>query len=211
MRRIIRGRRARPSSDQFGSPSLFTGRQLTAIVIAFMAAIVFMPVAASAAGSLVTIVDGSSNTRAKVDSTGALKVGGTVSVGGITREAATNQFKHFGNVAFTSCQRLGPAPPAGQAYVITQVNVDTYQGAPGSSSNFISIFADASCNEGVATVTPQTLGVTNLPLGPGVTTKTGMSVRSQSASLLAQVSAFGYQIAASGAASAPAPQSAPHR
>jgi hypothetical protein len=190
----------------------FTGRQLTAIVIAGMMTIVLWPVAASAAGSLVTIVDGTTNKQAKVDSTGALKVGGTVAVGGVTREAATTQFVRLINIAGLSCATLGPAPPAGQAYVITSINVDVYQGTPGSSGSFIGIYKDAACSDPIGTVTPSAIGVTNLPLGPGATTKTRLSVSSHSSTLLAEVSAYGYQIAASGVSATASPRSsAPHR
>jgi hypothetical protein len=187
-------------------PAGFTGRQITAMVIAAMMAIILWPVAASAAGSLVTIVDGSTNAKAKVNSSGALKVGGTVNVGGtvavagVAREAATTQYRRFYNLTATTCHTLSPAPPTGQGFVLRSLNVDVYGGAPGSGSRYISIFRDNNCSEIIATVTPGSLGVTNVDLGPGITSTTAFSVRSSDSGLNATVYGFGYLIAASGVA-----------
>jgi hypothetical protein len=210
---FTRLRRPRTDTGFVAPPAGFTGRQMTAIVIAMMMMVVLWPVAASAAGSLVTIVDGSTNAKAKVDSTGALKVGGTVAVGGVTREAATTQYRHFYNLtSSTTCNTLSPAPPSGQGYLLRSLNVDVYGGAPGNGGKYISIYRDNHCVDIVATVTPGSLGVSNVDLGPGLTSKTTFSIRSSDATLSATVYGFGYLIPASGVVADAAPAGAsPHQ
>jgi hypothetical protein len=67
----------RSSSVPIGQPTGFTPRQVIGLVVAMAFLLIALPVGAKAAGSLVTLVDSSSSTQARVDAaTGGLRVGG---------------------------------------------------------------------------------------------------------------------------------------
>ncbi len=99
----------------------FTGRQLTTMVCVIVAAVAF-PVAASAvSGSSVFVTDSTSGAHAKVSSTGALNVTGSVN-DSLAPPAST--FTYFaGATEATGCNPVTPAVPAGKALVVTSVNV----------------------------------------------------------------------------------------
>jgi hypothetical protein len=75
-----------------GTPSggyRFTGRQVTAMVTTVLVAIVLAPLGAKAAGSLVTIVDGTTTQTATVDPNGSLQVtNGKVPLDVVVRNSA---------------------------------------------------------------------------------------------------------------------------
>jgi hypothetical protein len=98
-------------------------------------------------------------------------------------------------------------PPTGKAMVLTQALVDVFADpSPGPSQN-IELFKGPSCGGDVfADVNPPTVGVTVLPLDPGIGVPSGSAVSTfASGSVEAELYLFGYAVSsASVPASAPA-------
>jgi hypothetical protein len=182
---------------RFGKPS-------PAMVVAIIAVVVATAGTAFAAtGQLVNIVDpGNAARAAKVDSTGKLNVGdgsGPLSVDGTTtsRESPASTLVRGRAIAPSSCSQI-LAAPAGKALVIKTIHVDTYSNPSPNQGNYVGIYVGASCDSLALFVNPATLGLTSIPLDPGVTVPAGKSLSALSGgSVGVEVYAMGYTVPAS--------------
>ena len=147
----------------------FTGRQLTVMFCALMAAFVLVPstVYAVDAFSNVAIQDPTSGDKAKVTPANALKVDGTLTA----RESSPKDLVSFiGNGSGSTCQTVG-APPAGRAWVIKSLSANIFSngGTPFGPSQFLGVYTNTTCSYPYAWVmTPTSLGHNEVSLDPGL-------------------------------------------
>ena len=151
MVRIIRGRRhPRPATapEALLVPQVgITGRQLAAVVVALSFAFVLYPAGAHAAGTLMTIVDPTTTSKAKVDTTGALKVGdgtGPLTVdGGVRQALQANPWHYDGFIGGPGTEQTIFNPPTG----VTKLAITslTYAGLGNSSEPQIRLHGSAGC------------------------------------------------------------------
>ncbi len=167
-----------------------------------------MAIAADAAGSLVTLIDPSSNTgaggaAARVTS-GKLSVGdgaGNLTVDGtvVGRPAPLADYKRYHNIAAGTnfCTTLATAP-AGKAIVLQSIGFGVYQNPSPSSSDYFKLFSTPDCTGIILTdVTPPGLGLITLPVEPGIISTTGFSIL-EVGDLAADVHAVGYLTSSAG-------------
>ena len=183
----------------------FTNRQVTTMVVALMVAVVMLPGAVWAVDTFtnVAIQDPVSGFKAMVTNQRALKVGdgsGAVTVDGsvTARPAPVADFRSHYLVAFghSACHPL-PAPPAGRAFVLQTLNFDVNRN-PSPSGDLFQIVRGTTCaGTTVAIVTPPGIGLTTLPLDPGVVSTTGFSIRVVG-EVVADVTATGYLVPSAG-------------
>src|SRR5207248_5264765 len=124
-----------------------TGRQLAAAVVALSFAFVLYPAGAHAAGTLMTIVDPTTTSKAKVDTTGALKVGdgtGPLTVdGGVRQALQANPWHYDGFIGGPGTEQTIFNPPTG----VTKLAITslTYAGNGSSGAPQIRLHASANC------------------------------------------------------------------
>jgi hypothetical protein len=199
----------------------FTGRQLTAIVLGLIAAIL-VPGAAYAVDSFtnVAIEDPVSGAKASVDATHHVLVGdgsGPVTVDGTVtdHEAPYNTLKHwaaFGVTQDIGCQTIA-AVGTSRGLVVKSIHIDTYVNpSPGSGQAFYLYYGPASspCSNILEVANPPGIGPTVLDLGAGVALPAGNYLSVQAGgSVAAEFTAYGFTIASSQApAAAPAAKAA---
>jgi hypothetical protein len=176
----------------------FSGGQLTIIIVTILVLVAFPFAAGAVTGNNIFVTDATSGAHAKVDRTGALKVGGAIGVSGLPKE---NTYFRFGPVDVTptsGCRVSTPPLPSGKALIVTMLHVDIFQ-APASpgTGHFLAAYADTACTKIVEDDNPAALGITALPFTPGIATTTGVSMRSFGGDVSAEVEIIGYLVSAS--------------
>jgi hypothetical protein len=189
----------------------FTGRQLTAIILGVIAAIM-VPGAAYAVDSFtnVAIEDPVSGAKASVDAThhvvvgdgsGALTVDGTVT----SKETSYANLKHWSLTGIGSgsgCLTIA-TPTAGKALVIKTLHIDTFDDpTPGAAQNLFLYYGPASapCTTLFDDVNPGGVGVTSFDFGNGLALPAGSRLAIiAGGQVKAEAYAFGFEIAGSGA------------
>ena len=150
----------------------FTGRQLTTIVVALIAAVT-IPTGAYAVAKLThtVIQDGTSAATAGVTPTGNLKVNVAAPADFFYQEDATGPGSGFDSPAVT--------PPPGTDLIMTTIHLNVFADPhPGSASSVDLFVAPSSlCNTGAGpyfeSVNPAGVGELDVSLAPGVNVPAG--------------------------------------
>jgi hypothetical protein len=184
----------------------FNGRHLTVMFVALVVAAVFVPSSVWAVDQFtnVAVQDPVSGTKAKVDSgrhvlvsdgNGSMTVDGTVT----ERLATAGNFVHSNTAKAKAANGCIPllAASGGQAVVIRQIRVNvTADPTPGPADTVV-VFTGSTCSTQVARVNPAALGLTVIPLDPGLVFKAPTKLFvSASGGLEADVTADGYRVPA---------------
>jgi hypothetical protein len=185
----------------------FNGRHLTVMFVTLVVAAVFVPGSVWAVDQFtnVAVQDPVSGTKAKVDAgrhvlvsdgNGSMTVDGTVT----ERLATAGNFVHSNTAkakAANGCIQL-QAAPAGKAVVIRQIRVNVVADPTPGAADAVVVFTGSTCTTQVARANPGGVGLTVIPLDPGLAFKapTRLFV-SASGGLEAEVTADGYLVPAS--------------
>jgi hypothetical protein len=182
----------------------FTGRQLTAIIVAIIIGAVLVPSAVWAAGTFshVGVFDATGNNQAGVDASNHLKVGdgsGPLTVDGTvtSHETPLSQLVHYYGFANSAagCVILATAP-AGKAIVLGSATINIYADPTPGAFQFAIIYPDTTCGSApVADVNPTSLGAVPFSFDPGVSSRTGFAMRAEGG-VQAEVFLQGYLVAA---------------
>jgi hypothetical protein len=174
----------------------FTGRQLTTIIVAVIAAIAIPTAAYAVAATHVVIQDQTTKTPAGVTPTGNLKVA----------EAAPSAFFQNNSTTVTVSSGWVPVatPSAGSALIVTTIHVDTfYDPTPGNGQNVLFFIKTGTSCTGSQVGTyylwlnPGMIGETDIPLAPGLGIPAGDALCALGGgSLQAEVSVSGYTVPA---------------
>jgi hypothetical protein len=172
----------------------FTGRQLTTIIVAVIAAIAIPTAAYAVAATHVVIQDQTTKTPAGVTPTGNLKVA----------EAAPTAFFQSGSIEVGSSFTPVAVPGPVSGLIVTTVHVNTFvDPTPGSGQNVqLRVSANNVCTGAqVGTyyqfVNPGSVGETDIPLAPGLGIPAGGALCAlASGSVLAEATVSGYTVPA---------------
>jgi hypothetical protein len=173
----------------------FSGSQLTVIIVTILVLVAFPFAAGAVTGNNIFVTDATSGAHAKVDATGALRVGGAVGVSGLPKESTYFRFGPVDVTPTSGCRVSTPPLPSGKALIVTMLHVDIFQ-APASpgTGHFLAGYADTSCTKIIDDVNPSALGITALPLTPGIATTTGVSFKSFGGDVSAEIEIIGYLV-----------------
>jgi hypothetical protein len=146
----------------------------TGTILGFIAVLISLGGAAYAAGALVTIADPITAARARVNA-GRLEVSVDETV--TTRLAApATTFHNFNSVGAGPCVILA-TPPAGTAFIIQQVRVNTYQNPSPGVGQVIILYSSTNCTGPIrGTVNPPTIGLNSVTFGPGLNIPQGQAL-----------------------------------
>jgi hypothetical protein len=147
-------------------------------------------------GSAVNIVDATKPAQvAQVTASGAVKVSGSVTA---TESSASNFVRSFAAGVTTACEVL-IGPPAGKALIVREVLVDTYLDPTPGPGNGVFVYSGAGCTGyPVLEVNPATIGLTVIPLEPGLVVPAGSILYAVAGGgVRADVQTVGYTVSAS--------------
>jgi hypothetical protein len=172
----------------------FTGRQLTTIIVAVIAAIAIPTAAYAVAATHVVVQDQVTKTPAGVSPTGNLKVA----------EAAPSAFFQNGLTGLNNSYRPVAVPGAVSALIVTTIHVNVYSDpTPGTGNNVALIVESNNACTGSQVgsffhlVNPGGVGEIDLPLAPGLGIPSGGALcAQQNGSVAAEVSVSGYTVPA---------------
>jgi hypothetical protein len=179
----------------------FTGRQLTTIIVAFIAALM-IPTGAYAVVRIThtVIQDSVTKTAAGVTPTGNLKVA----------VAAPEDFFYVDTAPGAGFDTAVVSPPAGSDLVMTTIHVNVFANpSPGSASSVdLFVAPNAACNTGAGpyfeALNPGELGEQDISLGPGVNVPSGdFLCAGDFGNVQSRVAVSGYTVPAGTVAAAP--------
>ena len=174
----------------------FTGNHLTIIFVAAMA--VFLPGTLWAVDAFtnVAIIDPLTGTKASINSARRLGVFGGVTA---TETAPANFYRFLRELIPADLCVVVATPPKTKALILKTIDVNTNNmTAPPAHNKYVGILVGTNCSNGriVAFVNPPGIGLTVIPLDPGVGVPAGQSLWAQAVGISVDVSGTGYTVSA---------------